>query len=373
MFSDDSESDSDFYSMEDYDEVTCGTSAEMNNIIEERYQFCIWLYRIKKETDKRNNEERKRWEENLVYVDIFTLPSHIKILFGGFLKTPQYTRIANLTGHRTLTLTIHNNKLYASGRDKDIHVWNTETYEKITTLRGHTQGVGCLTVHNNKLYSGSWAENIRNWNTETYEEISILKKYPECARCFIINENKLYYADETICIWNIETHKGIAILRGHTSSVNCIILHENKLYSGSMDETIRIWNTETYESIAIMTGTHWVNCLTIHENKLYSGGYCVSFNEDSDDTIKTIRVWNIETYEEITNLEGHEEPVKCLIIHDNKLYSGSEDGTIRIWNTETHKEIGRLEGHDCDVESFIVHNNKLYSGGNDNLICVWKV
>ena len=26
-------------------------ATEMNNIIEERYLFCIWLYRIKKETD----------------------------------------------------------------------------------------------------------------------------------------------------------------------------------------------------------------------------------------------------------------------------------------------------------------------------------
>ena len=71
----------------------------MNNIIEERYQFCIWMYRIKKETDKRNKKKRKRGEKNLVYIDIFAIPSHIKILFEGFLKTPQYTEIANLNGH----------------------------------------------------------------------------------------------------------------------------------------------------------------------------------------------------------------------------------------------------------------------------------
>jgi hypothetical protein len=74
-------------------------SIEMNVIIEERYQFCIWLYRIKKETDKRNKAKRKRGEKNLVYMGIFALPSHIKKLFGEFLKTPQYTEIATLEGH----------------------------------------------------------------------------------------------------------------------------------------------------------------------------------------------------------------------------------------------------------------------------------
>ena len=100
-------------------------TTEMNNIIEERYQFCIWMYRIKKETDKRNKEKRKRGETNLVYVDIFALPSHIKKLFGPFLKTPLYTEIA--------------------------------------TLRGHTGGVHCLTIHENKLYSGSDDNTIRVW------------------------------------------------------------------------------------------------------------------------------------------------------------------------------------------------------------------
>ncbi len=68
-------------------------STEMNNIIEERYQFCISLYLIKKETDKRNKEKREQGEKNLVYIDIFALPSHIKKLFGPFLKTPKYTEL----------------------------------------------------------------------------------------------------------------------------------------------------------------------------------------------------------------------------------------------------------------------------------------
>ena len=60
-------------------------STQLNEIIEERYQFCIWLHRIKKETDKRNKAKIERGEKNLVYMSIFAMQSHIKKLFGGFL------------------------------------------------------------------------------------------------------------------------------------------------------------------------------------------------------------------------------------------------------------------------------------------------
>ena len=98
---------------------------EIENIIEERYQFCTWLYLIKKDTDKKNKKKREQGEKNLVYMGIFVKPCHIKKLFGNFFRTPQYTHI--------------------------------------TTLEGHTDDVLCLTLSKNKLYSGSWGDTIRVW------------------------------------------------------------------------------------------------------------------------------------------------------------------------------------------------------------------
>ena len=90
-------------------------STQMNEIIEERYQLCISLYLIKKETDMRNKAKRKQGEKNLVYVDIFALPSHIKKLFGCFICIPKYTHIHNLRGHTDWVrcLTLHENTIYS--------------------------------------------------------------------------------------------------------------------------------------------------------------------------------------------------------------------------------------------------------------------
>ena len=43
-------------------------------------------------------------------------------------------------------------------------------------------------------------------------------------------------------------------------------------------------------------------------------------------------MWNLETNECITALLGHTRLVPGLIVHNNKLFSGSKDKTICEWN-----------------------------------------
>ena len=76
---------------------------------------------------------------------------------------------------------------------------------------------------------------------------------------------------------------------------------------------------------------------------------------------------------EIATLRGHTDMVTCLTLHENKLYTGSDDNTIRIWNTETHEEIAILEEHTNGVMCLALHENKLYSGSVDRTIRIWKV
>ena len=115
--------------------------------------------------------------------------------------------------------------------------------------------------------------------------------------------------------------------------------------------------------IASLRGhTYAVNYLIVHNNILYSG---------SDDY--TIRAWNLDTNECITALREHTNGVICLIVHKNILYSGSDDRTIRAWNLDTNECITALQGHTDDVRCLIVHNNILYSGSGDETIRVWKL
>ena len=75
----------------------------------------------------------------------------------------------------------------------------------------------------------------------------------------------------------------------------------------------------------------------------------------------------------IATLQGHTYSVKCLIVHNNILYSGSRDKTIRAWNLDTNECIATLQGHTSNVLCLIVHNNILYSGSLDKTIRAWQL
>ena len=65
--------------------ITLHRFAKMNNHAEERNQMCICLARIAKERYIKNKEKWKLGEKTQVKLDIFTMPNHIKRMFGDFL------------------------------------------------------------------------------------------------------------------------------------------------------------------------------------------------------------------------------------------------------------------------------------------------
>ena len=129
--------------------------------MEERYNFAVWLYLIKREVDNKIELQKEQGQKQSKQIGVFASPSFIWKHFGGFLGVPLYTEIATLRGHARAVycLTLHENKLYSASEDRTIRIWNTESHEEIAILRGHTGSVSCLTIHENKLYSGSFDDS----------------------------------------------------------------------------------------------------------------------------------------------------------------------------------------------------------------------
>jgi F-box and WD-40 domain protein CDC4 len=61
-----------------------------------------------------------------------------------------------------------------------------------------------------------------------------------------------------------------------------------------------------------------------------------------------------------------------LVMHGDKLISGSNDSHIKVWSTDTWVCEHTLEGHSNDVVSLVLHGNKLLSGSDDSTIEVWS-
>jgi hypothetical protein len=71
-------------------------------------------------------------------------------------------------------------------------------------------------------------------------------------------------------------------------------------------------------------------------------------------------------------LKGHDNLVYSLVVHGDKLISGSEDRMIKVWSTDTWTCERTLEGHANALLSLVVHGDKLISGSIDCTIKEWS-
>ena len=273
---------------------------------------------------------------------------------------------------------IYEEKVYSNvqnfNNQIDIRVTNCNDDSLITTLTGHTRPVQCLIMDDDKLYSGSQDYTIKIWNCSTDTLIETLTEHTGIVTCLTISDGKLYSGsnDRSIKVWNCSNFELITTLgvsededEGHTSIVDCLTVNDGKLYSGSADKTIKVWDCSTNKLITTLTEhTGSVQHLLIHGGKLFSKSWrTFKIHDCSDNTL-------------ILRTPPQEEPagfIRCLAIHNDKLYTGSADNMIRVYDCSDGTLITTLIGHHADVYDLTFQNGKLYSKQSGGDIYIWQL
>ncbi len=135
------------------------------------------------------------------------------------------------------------------------------------------------------------------------------------------------------------------------------------MVSGSGDRSVKVW--------AMGAGAWWpcertlvghtreVNALATWQDKVLSGSY--------DDG--SVRVWDIGTGSHDATLIGHQEAICGLVVHGDRLFSASGDGTIREWAMGAWAAARTVEVHGRGGRQvpccLAVSGSKLISGSAD--------
>ena len=65
---------------------------------------------------------------------------------------------------------------------------------------------------------------------------------------------------------------------------------------------------------------------------------------------------------------GHTDAVRALAISDDRLFSGSYDGTVKVWDTETLECLKTLAGHTGPVRTLVSSAGHMFSGSYDKTV-----
>jgi len=313
---------------------------------------------------------------------------------------PRPPAIYCLQSHRANLTSVRFHPIFSSlvsaSEDATIKVWDFETGEYETTLRGHTNSVQCVTFDNtgNIMASCSADLTIKLWNFHSASK--------ECMKTLKGHEHNVSWVtftpsgdhifscsrDKSIKKWDVSTGYCIQTIEGHDEWVRRVIVNDEgtMLASCSIDQTIRTWNISGQPLAVLREHTHVVECIAFsppnvvplteearknRKKSQVSGTYIASGSRD-----KTIRLWEVATQQCIFVLEGHDNWVRDVIFHPNgkHLISVSDDKSIRIWELEERrcvKILADAHNHFVSCADFNRKDPCLATGSVDQTIKIW--
>ncbi|CAA3026675.1 zinc finger CCCH domain-containing protein 48-like [Olea europaea var. sylvestris] len=155
-------------------------------------------------------------------------------------------------------------------------------------------------------------------------------------------------------------------LEGHQQVVTGIALPMglDKLYTGSQDESVRVWDCQSGQVVGVVNVGGAVGCMLSEGPWLFVG------------LTNLVKAWNIQTSTDLS-LNGPVGQVYSLVIGNDMLFAGTQDGTILAWKfnvaTNCFEPAASLKGHTLAVVTLVVGANRLYSGSMDHSIRVWNL
>ncbi|KAM7491671.1 hypothetical protein LguiA_034592 [Lonicera macranthoides] len=155
-------------------------------------------------------------------------------------------------------------------------------------------------------------------------------------------------------------------LEGHQKVVSGIALPSgsDKLYTGSTDETVRVWDCQSGQCTGVINMAGEVGYMLSEGPWIFVG------------LPNVIKAWNAQTATDLS-LSGPVGQVYALVVGNDFLFAGTQDGTILAWKfnaaTNCFEPAASLTGHTLAVVTLVVGGNRLYSGSMDHSIKVWSL
>jgi WD40 repeat protein/tRNA A-37 threonylcarbamoyl transferase component Bud32 len=240
----------------------------------------------------------------------------------------------------------------------------------------------------NNINTGVWVESIENapngeilaislndftiqiWNINTGQLKSTLKGHTNSVTSISFSPDGSTLAssssDKTIMIWNVESAKLIKKVTGHSGEVFSVDFSPDgtQLLSGSSDKTIRLWETEKFSVLNTFTESRsYVDSVKFSpDGKFFAAG---SRNGE-------IRIYDIESGNQVKYLDQKSGSISSICFSpDGKLIaSGKWNAIVEIWNIENEEIILTTQNHTQTVSdiTFSPDGSKLAVGSFDTRI-----
>ena len=280
-------------------------------------------------------------------------------------------------------LRLRNGNLVTCSQDKEINIYEKNTFNLLLSWTGHLNSINCICeLNDSRLASCSDDKRISIWkydiiNKIYFQEIIFVAHTSFINKIISLSDNNLASCseDNQIYIWSSKPpyNKKCALI-GHKCEVTSIIQLKNKKIistSGNKDGGLmKVWTLDdTSDNIINQESILEVFCycmnslVELEDNKVAVGGY------------KIIRIVNINRKQIEARIQCHNCLISSItVLNNGYIVSASEDGNISIINPIFYDNLESIEfAHDMIIFSLCTLNDKTFcSSSKDGVIKVWS-
>ena len=267
-----------------------------------------------------------------------------------------------------------------TGEDGTANVWETDTGNRLLTLRGH-KGVlnGIAYSPDGSLLATAGVDHtVRLWDAASGRLVHVLRGHRDAVVGVAFSPDGSLLAtsskDRTIRVWDVAAGTQYLVLRGppgekldNFSGPPAFSPDGSRLTSGGWFGT-PIWDLATGQISKVLP-------------RQSEKASAVAFSPDGKRVATTenldVHTWDAETGKLRITFSGHTGPVRGIAYSPDgtRIATGAEDGTARVWNAATGESVLTLDGHSIGVDqvAFTPGGHRLLTGGMDGTARLWDI
>ncbi len=263
------------------------------------------------------------------------------------LKAAQDLDNAAVKPVRGVAFAVDGKKLFTSGDDNLVHVWDSTSGKPIEVYSGHKAAIGSLaTGPNGLIVSGSQDQTAGVWNANpAWTLIGQLGPKKETP----LDLSSSPFVGRVLCLTFSRDGKQLATGGGEASR------------SGELF----IWDVATQTLTRDLKEAHSDTVMSAEFSR--DGKYLVTGAAD-----KFVKLWDLASGKLVKAFEGHTHHVLGVSMKsdDSLIASAGADNAIKVWNVETGEQARTIPGYSKQVTAirFLGVSDSILSCGGDKTV-----